>query len=138
MSEGEGSRVLVVDNDRDIADVVSTILLEAGYRVEVLNAVDSALLRVRVFDFAPDCVLLDGQGPGVYGESWENAAWLHTVAPHIATIMFTADQPAADEARSCNSPRSREAQFTVVLSKPFDLDELTDAVENAIKSRALA
>ena len=136
--EAEGGRVLVVDNDRDIADVVSAILSDAGYCVEVLNAVDSELLHARVAEFAPDCVLLDGQGPGVYGESWSDAAWLRGAAPQVATIMFTADQPAADEARTQSTSRSRSAQFKAVLTKPFDIDDLIDAVSQAIRSRALA
>jgi len=138
MTGGDGGRILIVDNDRDIADVVEVILSDSGYVVEVVNEVDSTILRARVAEFAPECVLLDGQGPGVYGESWLNAEWLHSLAPPVATIMFTADQPAADEARDRVSERSLAAHFTAVLSKPFDIDDLISVVAQAVRSRALA
>jgi DNA-binding NtrC family response regulator len=133
---GDGERILLVDNDRDIAEVVEAILIDEGFQVRVLSEVNSALLRRMVEDFAPDCVLLDGQGPGVYGESWLNAAWLSERDPAVPTIMFTADQPAADEARDRQTSRSQAAQFTGVLIKPFDIDNLIDMVSRAIKQPA--
>ena len=99
----------------------------------MLVDVDSRQLRELVEDFAPACVLLDGQGPGQYGESWLNAAWLSEREPAVPTIMFTADQPAADEARHQRTPRSQAARFSGVLIKPFDIDELIRLVSRAIR-----
>src|SRR5438270_12853531 len=100
-------RVLVVDNDRDIADIVQAVLVDAGFGVSVLVDTDADPVPAVVERIQPDCVLLDGQGPGLYGCSWSYAAWLHGRQPRVATIMFTADQPASDEARAQQTERSR-------------------------------
>jgi DNA-binding response OmpR family regulator len=131
-AEGAG-RILLVDNDRDVADVVEAILLDEGFTVRVLVDVDPRLLHQLVEDFAPQCVLLDGQGPGQYGESWLYAAWLSDREPAVPTIMFTADQPAADEARHRQTPRSQAARFSDVLIKPFDILDLLAMVSRAVR-----
>jgi CheY-like chemotaxis protein len=134
----DAGRVLVVDNDRAIASVVQSVLADAGFGVIVLTDVSSTALRALVDACAPDCVLLDGQGAGLYGTSWTDAAWLHDHWPPVQTIMFTADQPSADEALDRISSRSRRAAFAAVLTKPFDIDDLIRVVADAIKLRAPA
>ena len=57
---------------------------------------------------------------------------MHTRGRPIPVIMFTADAPAAVEARELVSARSHAARFEAVLSKPFDLDELVDCVARAV------
>ena len=137
MATGNIGRILVVDNDRWIASVVEAILNDAGFYVCVLSRVDAALVRQRVEEFRPHCVLLDGHGRGAYGDSWTCAAWLSQLCPPVSTIMFTADRTAADEARDRLSSRSQAAQFAGVLTKPFDIDELIDVVTTAIETRAM-
>jgi hypothetical protein len=50
--------------------------------------------------------------------------------------MFTAHAPEADEARLGKSARSAAAVFAAVLPKPFELDELLDAVARTVGSPA--
>ncbi len=130
---GPNGRVLVIDSDRDIAEIVHAVLTDAGFEVSVLADVRSDTIRVAVGQQEPDCVLLDGQAPGDYGESWLDAAWLQTRGRPIPVIMFTADAPATREARELASGRSHAARFEAVLSKPFDLDELVDQVARATR-----
>jgi CheY-like chemotaxis protein len=47
--------------------------------------------------------------------------------------MFTADVPAAIEARQQLTPRSLAASFQYVLTKPFDIDELVEVVTTAAR-----
>ena len=68
MAKGELGRILLVDNDRSIALVVESVLNDAGYRVRILSQVEVGLVRRCVDEFQPQCVLLDGQGRGTYGE----------------------------------------------------------------------
>lgn len=136
VAQGGGGRILVVDNDHDIAEVVEAILYDAGFSVVLLTEYDSARIQHVVENFAPECVLLDGQGPGNYGASWQSAAWLSV--RQVPTIMFTADAPAAFEAQHRMSERSREAQFSGVVTKPFDIDALIDMILGVITRRSSA
>lgn len=61
----EEVRVLVVDDDTDVAQALAGLLELDGYRVRVGHDGRSALQLVR--DFDPHCVLLDIDMPGVDG-----------------------------------------------------------------------
>jgi DNA-binding response OmpR family regulator len=120
-----------VDDDRDIAEVVEAILVDEGYDVSCLYALDDDALRRTVGRLEPDCVLLDGLPGAEYG-SWESAAWLEHRARSVPVVMFTGHLPDSREAQEARTERARRADFAAVLLKPFDVDELLEAVATAI------
>ena len=126
------STVLVVDDDCDIAEIVRLILIDEGFRVSVLPSGNPDVIRVAVNRLEPDCVLLDGEAVGRYGQSWIEAAWLTGRSRRIPVIMFTAGQRTVDEAQAGTSDRAVAADFAGIIRKPFDLDELVEAVNLAI------
>ena len=73
-----------------------------------------------------------GRPRGSYGESWADAAWMSAQGRPVPVIMFSADRRATDEAAHHHSERSQEAEFSSVLPKPFDLDELLRVVAAAV------
>jgi DNA-binding response OmpR family regulator len=85
-------RVLIIDSDADVADVIYAILTDEGFTVSILTRVESDAIRIIVGQFEPDCVLLDGETPASYGESWVDAVWLAGRARPVPVIMFTSDQ----------------------------------------------
>lgn len=125
-------RVLVVDDDADIADLVEQVLTEEGYAVTILAGPTVEVIRATVVELQPDCVLLDSDVPGTFGASWANAAWMAAQRQAVPVIMFSADRRATDEATSHESTRSRAANFSSVLPKPSDLDELVRVVALAV------
>jgi DNA-binding response OmpR family regulator len=127
MSKPAG-RVLVVDDDADIAALVDEFLTSEGYTVTVLRVRDLESVWAAVERLRPNCVLLDGAIPGVFGESWADAAGMAAMPAPVPVIMFSADAQVATEARSHESERSQAAHFSSVLPKPFDLDELVRVV----------
>jgi hypothetical protein len=46
----------------------------------------------------PDCVLLDSDAGGDYGQSWDTAAWAHARGRPSPVVMFTAHIGASREA----------------------------------------
>jgi CheY-like chemotaxis protein len=128
-------KVLVVDDDRDIADLVREVLSGEGYAVSVLTAADPDRVRAAVAALEPDCVLLDGEsGAAGYGASWAEATALRAGARPVPVVMFTAHAAAVREAEAGESARSRAAGFAAVLPKPFPLDDLLAAVARCIPS----
>jgi CheY-like chemotaxis protein len=124
-------RVLLIDADADVADLVVAILTDEGYSVSVLvNATRDAILAA-VGKQEPDCVLLDGSSPAGYGTRWADAAYLAGRERSVPTIMFSAHAADIREARQAESERARAAEFAAVLAKPFHLDELVTAVATA-------
>lgn len=127
------AKVLIVDNDRDIGDLLFALLTDEGYQVTCLFEHGRGDVSAAVGRLEPDCVILDGESGagGDYGLSWAEAAGLQSRGRRVPVIMFTAHVPASNEATAGESPRARAANFTAVLRKPFDLDELMEAVAKA-------
>ena len=124
--------VLIVDNDRDVADMVRAALQDEGYRVSIVGDLAADAIAGAVGSLEPDAVLLDGQDHNAaYGSSWVEAAKLADRPRPVPVIMFTAHSADLAEARAGTSARATAARFAAILSKPFDLDELLDAVDRA-------
>jgi len=124
--------VLIVDDDRDICELVHAILTDEGFAVSLLHQQDPDAIRVAVNRLEPDCILLDGAGAGEYGLSWTDAAWLNGRDRRVPVIMFTAHRAAFEEAQAGSTERSQDAHFSDVLPKPFDLDRLLTVVGQAV------
>jgi CheY-like chemotaxis protein len=131
MQETRGT-VLIVDDNADISEIVGDVLTEEGYAIEILRDRNLESVKAAVERLRPDCVLLDGEIPGSFGASWDEAAWLTALPAPVPVIMFTGEQRATDKARRNTSTRSEAARFSSILLKPFDLDELVRAVALAV------
>ncbi len=131
-----GSRVTIVDDDRDIAELIRSVLVDEGYQVtSVHHDLDQDRMRALLVSTRPDCVLLDGLGYGTsYGGSWQIAAWLGSLEPTVPVVMVTAYVADAAEAKLGTSVRARDADFAAVVAKPFDLDDLLAAVSGATRT----
>jgi DNA-binding response OmpR family regulator len=125
-------RVLIVDKDRDISDLVYAILTDEGFAVSVLHDQNPNAIRVAVGQLEPDCVLLDAEGPHGFGRSWDDSAWLTGRQRRVPVIMFCAHQAELAEAEEGTSQRSRAAGFASIVCKPFDIDQLVTQVAAAV------
>ncbi len=129
--ERDPLRVLVVDNDPHVAELVSAILTDEGYEVATLALSDHGSIAAAVGRIEPDCILLDSAEGPEFGGSWSEAAYLSNRSRRVPTIMFTAHAEAALEAREHASERAVRASFAAIVPKPFMLDELLEAVSQA-------
>ena len=123
-------RVLVVEDDGVIGDLVHAVLTDEGYDVSLLSEVSDGAIRVAVGRLEPDCVLLDSAGHGDYEPAWLAAVWAHTRSRPVPVVMFTAGQAAVREADAGESERS--GAIFAVVAKPFDIDALVETVEQAV------
>lgn len=131
MAKHTPHRVLIIDDDGDVADVVSAILTDDGYDASTLVEISHDSLFATVGKLEPDCVLLDGSSQVEYGSSWADAARLAARERSIPTIMFSAHSVDVSEAQEGRSQRARAADFAGILGKPFHIDELLEAVATA-------
>ena len=116
-------RVLVVDDDDNLQNLISAALTRAGY--DVLSAHDAfeglEVLKSR----SPDVVLLDIMMPGMDGI--QMLARLREHDKNLRVIMMTAmTTPRA----AIGAMREQACDF---LAKPFDMDELLSAVKSAVE-----
>jgi CheY-like chemotaxis protein len=78
MTKPGEKRILVVDDEEDVAFFLTTALEDAGFQVETASSVDDALEKIRARP--PHCVSLDMMMPGKSGivlfhEMHKNPAW---------------------------------------------------------------
>lgn len=105
--------VLVVDDDPDIARLLSIILEMGGFKVYVI--VNSADVTERIFSINPDLVLLDINMPGMDGWALLPKVRALSAAP---VVIFSA----ANDSR--NSQRSIELGAAAYIRKPVSPPEL--------------
>jgi CheY-like chemotaxis protein len=129
--ETSPARVLIVDRDADVAGVVQAILTDEGYLASAITDQSHEAITRAVGRLEPDCLLLDGASSTEYGASWTEAALLAGRSRAIPVVMFSAHGPELREATDGTSDRAMAAGFAAVLPKPFDIDELLDAVARA-------
>lgn len=122
--EGDGTRVLVVDDDQDTADLFGGILLGRGYAVVVAHDGASALAEIARFE--PHIALLDLGLPAMDG--YELARRLRATCPHVRIAAITGYGQAADR------EQTRRQGFDVHLLKPVGMFVLLDTVA-ALRSR---
>jgi CheY-like chemotaxis protein len=113
-------RVLVVDDNRDAAEMISQLLEEAGH--EVQTAVDASQALSMADAFHPQIAILDIGLPVIDGYSLgrELRARMGRATPVL--IALTGYGQEQDQRRSA------EAGFTSHVVKPVDADGLIDLV----------
>lgn len=120
-------RILVVEDDTRIADVVRRALTEAGYAVDVVHSARSAITAFEIESY--DLVILDLLLPGLPGGGMEACRIMRTTNNAVPILMLTA----------LDSPRKKveglDAGADDYLVKPFHLAELLARVR-ALMRRA--
>jgi CheY-like chemotaxis protein len=130
--ERRAARILVIDDDHDVGEVVTAILSDEGYEVTTLEHISDETVRAAIGRLEPDCILLDGVEAVDYAEAWATAAEVSHRPRPVPTVMFTAHSMDAAEASQGTTERAAAAGFFAVLRKPFHLDELVATVGQAV------
>jgi CheY-like chemotaxis protein len=120
-------RVLVVDDERPIRDVISEALAESGYEVE--TAPNGAAALQQIARSRPDVVVLDLMMPVLDAAGFMHLLRLNPGSADLPIIILTAAYEPYEAARRLGA--------TACLTKPFKLEELLTVVEHAAASGAL-
>jgi DNA-binding response OmpR family regulator len=111
-------RILIVDDEQSVREVLSEYFVEQGYSVETAEDGEKALALVQAN--APDLVLLDVRMPGIDG--LETLRRLRTIAPNLAVIMVTANE---DVGLARDTLKLGALDY---VAKPFDFVYLERAI----------
>ncbi|HEU0036368.1 MAG TPA: hybrid sensor histidine kinase/response regulator [Kofleriaceae bacterium] len=116
--------VLIVDDNRDAAELLAEILLYYGYRVSVEHDGFAALDHLD--RFTPDVAMLDIGLPGMDG--FELARRLRARLPRIRLMAVTGYGQEEDRVRS------RQAGFDVHLVKPVSINVVTQELDRLLRN----
>jgi two-component system alkaline phosphatase synthesis response regulator PhoP len=109
-----GERLMVVEDEAHLAEVIADNLELEGWAVEVIG--DGSLALERILAEPPDLVLLDVMLPGMDG--FEICARVRAAGCRVPILFLTARSARDDRVRGL------EAGGDDYLGKPFDLMEL--------------
>ncbi|MBE9586680.1 response regulator [Mucilaginibacter sp. JRF] len=118
-------KILIFDDDEDIVSICTFILEEDGW--EVLAYEDCNYLSERIISFAPNVILMDNWIPEEGGITATRQIKANSSLAHIPVIYFSAN--------SNIETLAANAGADLILSKPFDLDQLRQITTQAIDAR---
>jgi urea transport system substrate-binding protein len=117
MSDRTGKRILVVEDDEVLLDLMKSFLEHEGYEVATAGNGHDAMERVK--EGLPDLILLDMKMPVMNG--WEFAARFYHGHERPAPVLVITAAAAAPS-------RAEDVAAAGWLGKPFSREELVAAV----------
>jgi signal transduction histidine kinase/CheY-like chemotaxis protein len=117
------ARILVIDDEEPVRDILSRILKTKGHQVEVAPDGDEGIEQFKKDRF--DLVFTDLGMPKVSG--WEVGKALKALNPKIPVIMITG------WGMELSRERMKENGIDLVISKPFNFDQVTQLIFEALE-----
>jgi CheY-like chemotaxis protein len=120
----EMKRILVVDDDASILEVLQMMLEEEQYQIET-TAISEEIYQ-RVAEFRPHLILLDVLMTGIDGRIIARTLKQQNHTRHIPIIMLSATPTVEETARDSGGDE--------FLAKPFEIDTLLMLIEKYVGS----
>jgi len=124
LPQGEGQRILVVDDQRNIAEVTGIMLTSLGYRVHIETDSRNALGCFESNPKAFDLILSDVTMPGISGDVL--AQQILELRPDVPVILMTGHSHRVDQ------DLIRQIGVKKLLSKPLPLNVLATTVRDVL------
>jgi two-component system, cell cycle response regulator len=128
-STGEPALILVVDDNPDNLEIISTRLRFRGYNVEVAERGEEAIAKVHEVD--PDLILLDIMMPDMDGYEVARRIRGHDELAYIPIIVVTARDSTEDKVTGL------DAGADDYLTKPINFPELEARVRSMLRIKRL-
>ncbi len=122
------SRILIVDDDPTIVQMLSDILTDEGY--EVATATQSLRAFDRAKEAQPDLILMDIMMPYLDGLDQIKLLSLDDDLKDIPIIVITAKARALEGIEDL-----RALRIVDYLYKPFEISDLLEKISKALKER---
>ena len=119
------ARILVVEDDLDIANMLQIYFSSQGYDVEIASRGHDALEQTR--QSMPHLIVLDIMLPDIDGYEVCRRLRTSTRTSHIPVIFLTQKDERSDRLQGL------ELGADDYITKPFDIEELRLRVQNAIR-----
>ena len=125
--DGQSSqRILIVDDEASVADLIEAVLVSEGYTVAIARDGIQGILLAR--DWKPDLVLMDVMLPGIDGT---------TAIRRLKSDPETSELPivAMSAGRTIRRQSNELSDADAALAKPFDIEALLAQIEFLLSRR---
>jgi DNA-binding NtrC family response regulator len=120
-------RILVVDDDKSMREMLQSFLTREGYSVHTAKGVVSALDSIASNEY--EIMLFDKNMPGIYGEidgGIELLRYVRARPTRSAVIMMTGNPTVA------SSAEAKKLGAVDFINKPFSLFDLRKRIKEAL------
>jgi DNA-binding response OmpR family regulator len=108
-------RILIVDDDSDILEILSFLLSEAGYETRILTHGETILNDIK--DFKPNLILMDVMLAGMDGRTICQSIKTDPSTHMLPVILISGTHDLAKSLHLAGAPND-------FIAKPFNLDHL--------------
>jgi len=120
------SRILIIDDDRDILETTGSLLEYEGFEVRSADTVEAGLSMIE--QWAPDIILLDVMFPEKKTKGFEAASQIKSSYPKLPIFIFTAIN--REYAFAFTKEDIKVEEF---INKPVKTDRLVQLIRNYVK-----
>jgi len=125
MSETRAKRILIVDDEPDVTELVGYQLRAKGFSVEALNDPTQSIAKIRAFQ--PDLIILDVMMPNISGIQICRMLRADPKSKAIPVVFLTARAEEADRVVGL------EVGGDDYICKPFSVKELTLRIQGLLR-----
>lgn len=116
-----GTRILLVEDEPSVAEALSLVLADSGYKVTI--AADGRQALDMIEDARPDLVITDYMMPSMDGAALATALRGDPRWAEVRIVVISAAETAL----------RRHPAFDAGLRKPFEMDVLLEVVRRLVK-----
>jgi len=116
-------KILILDDDPDILEILSLVLVENGYEVRALSCGDTVFDDIK--DFQPDLILMDIMLAGLDGRSICKEIKDNHLTYFVPVILISGTHDLAESLHLPGAPND-------FVAKPFDIDYLLNKIEKQL------
>jgi len=116
-------KILIIDDDPDILDLLSLILVEGGYEVRMLSCGDTVFDDIK--DFQPDLLLMDVMLADMDGRAICKSIKENHLTHFLPVILISGTHDLAESLLLPGAPND-------FVAKPFDIDYLLQKIETQL------
>lgn len=122
------AKIMIVDDDPEISNLLQITMESLGHTVKICDNGREVMDSLK--EFKPDLMILDVMLPGVDGYSIATSISQDESLSKIPIIVLSALEPSRSLFVKFN-------QVVAFLTKPFNTDDLFEAVKNALEKKDL-
>lgn len=130
MPPADKQRILIVEDDLDLAEMLSAYFNMQGYQAAAVAWGQEAIDRAR--DFLPDLIVLDIRLPDIDGFEVRTRLYESHLTRHVPVLFLTEKNDRMDKLHGL------EMGVVDYITKPFDIQELRLRVRNVMRRAAAA
>ena len=118
--------ILIVEDDPQVARLITLVLQRNGYESQIVADGQSALLKAQ--DTKPILIFADLTIRGMGGEALCSALKKHDDTKNIPYVILSGDRDIAEKARLCGADD--------YMGKPFEFDDLIRLVNKYARAQS--